>query len=248
MTWSTEDLMAYADGELDAGHRSRLEAEMLRDPALREQAEALATQRRRVAAAFAELPDDPVPDRLSALLGVGEAQRSRVVDFTAERAKRAGARDRMRALPGWAQWGGMAASVALGIMVGQLLTHHGADEALVVEHGGAPVAGPAIARALDDRLASDGGPVQVQLSFLDRDGRYCRTFSAPRLAGLACRQGASWTVVATAQPAPSPPREALRPASAQLPRAVLDAVDARIAGTTLDAAQEIAARDRGWVR
>ena len=37
-----------------------------------------------------------------------------------------------------------------------------------------------------------------------------------------------------------------RQASAQLPPAVLDAIDARISGATLDAAAERLARERGW--
>jgi hypothetical protein len=39
-----------------------------------------------------------------------------------------------------------------------------------------------------------------------------------------------------------------RQAGADLPAAVLDAVDARIVGATLDAAGERAARERGWER
>ena len=87
----------------------------------------------------------------------------------------------------------------------------------------------------------------MPLSFLDKDGRYCRTFSTGRLAGLACRDASGWAVQATT-PAERPETGALRQAGSALPRALLEAVDARIAGTALTAAEEQQARDRGWIR
>jgi hypothetical protein len=131
----------------------------------------------------------------------------------------------------------MAASVLVGIAIGTQWPAHRAGDV---------VAGDRVAHALDTQLASDTpGDVRVQLSFLDRDGRYCRTFTADQLAGLACKSDSRWDVVATARVAPAATGE-MRQAASALPRAVLDAVDARIAGNALDASQERAARDRGW--
>lgn len=199
--------------------------------------------RRRVAAAYDEVLREPVPDRLNRLL----AEPAPVVDLAAERARRAKPTPtEPRPAWGWARWGGMAASLAIGAIAGALFTMERGGNTLVQEQGGQLVAAASLAQALDAQLASDPvARVAVQLSFVDRSGRFCRTFSADALAGLACREGARWNVVATAQ-AETGPAGAMRQAASSLPRPVLDAVDARIAGNALNAPQERAARERGW--
>lgn len=198
--------------------------------------------RRRIAAAYDDVLQEPVPDRLNRLLA-GPAP---AVDLAAaERARRAKPADGGPSW-GWARWGGMAASLAVGAIAGVLFMADRGGGTLVREHGGQLVAAAALAHALDAQLASEpAADVAVQLSFVDHSGRYCRTFSADALAGLACREGARWAVVATAQ-AQSRPGGAMRQAASSLPRPVLDAVDARIAGSALDAPQERAAREHGW--
>lgn len=199
--------------------------------------------KRRVARAYDDVLREPVPQRLTDLL----AAPSPVVDLAAERAHRRAAR-KPAARWGWAHWGGMAASLAIGVVAGALFVPGRGDDALLVERDGRVVAGAPLARALDTRLASEGGaPIAVQLSFVDRAGRYCRTFAGPAAAGLACRDDAQWTVVVTAQPPPAATGE-MRQAATALPRPVLDAVDAQMASGALDAVQERAARDRGWRR
>lgn len=196
---------------------------------------------KRVAAAYDDVLREPVPDRLNALL----AAPAPVADLGAERARR-------RVAPSsawnWAHWGGMAASLVIGVLVGRQFASPGND-ALLAERGGRVIAGAPLAQALDTRMAGDPGAarIAVQLSFLDRSGRYCRTFSTEQVAGLACRDGTHWTVTATAQ-ASRDAGTAMRQAASSLPRPVLDAVDAQIAGPALDAAQEREARDRGWRR
>ena len=195
--------------------------------------------RRRVAAAYEPVLDEPVPQRLQALLA-----QPPVVDLAAERERRG--RRPFAALT-WAQLGGMAASVLVGVLVG--LNWPASDAgALLLERGGEMVAGERLARALDTRLAGDAAAaVDVQLTFVDRDGRYCRTFAAQQLAGLACRGDGQWRVVATARAERAVVGD-MRQAASALPRPVLEAVDARIAGTALDAGQERAARDGAWRR
>lgn len=193
--------------------------------------------RRRLGAAYEDVLDEPVPARLSALLAA-----PKVVELQAQRGKRAA---RWFAPLTWAQLGGMAASVMVGIALGWQLAPRG--YALVGERRGELVAGAALARALDTQLAADHGEVAVQLTFVDHDGRYCRTFAAQQLAGLACRDGGRWRVVAMAQ-ADQPAGGGMRQAATALPRPVLEAVDARVAGTVLNAAQERAARDGAWRR
>src|SRR5215472_5123172 len=71
--------------------------------------------------------------------------------------------------------------------------------------GGRVVASGVLARALSQQLASAqpaGAPVAIGVSFHARSGGYCRTFvlhETQSLAGLACREGPAWQVVALAQ-------------------------------------------------
>jgi hypothetical protein len=113
--------------------------------------------------------------------------------------------------------------------------------------GGALTARGELAEALSSKLAADAGPVKVSLTMRSADGRYCRTFESrtDHLAGLACRQDGGWAtqvVTAWTPPADAP---AYRMAASETPAPVLAAVD-QLGGQTLDAAQERAARDRGW--
>jgi len=250
--WSDEELMAYADGQLAGERRAPLAAAIAADAALRQRVEALAAQRRRVAAAFADVLDEPVPQRLSALLSATPAP-AVVTDLAAERERRAARKPGLS----WAHWGGMAASVALGVVLGlQLGSRSGGagSDALLSEAGGQVVAGARLAQALDTQVgaeatAGDAG-VTVQLTFVAKDGRYCRTFSAERVAGLACRDAAQWAVQTTvaAEGAASGAAAGMRQAASALPRAVLEAVDARIEGVALTVEQEHAAREKAWKR
>jgi hypothetical protein len=61
---------------------------------------------------------------------------------------------------------------------------------------------------------------------------------------MACRQGGQWQIPVMV--AGSAPAGEYRQAGAAMPAAVLEAVDARIAGKPFDANQERAARAAGW--
>ncbi|KQV53276.1 hypothetical protein ASC95_11000 [Pelomonas sp. Root1217] len=190
----------------------------------------LKAERRRLAAAFDGVLKEPVPERLKALLAEPAAP---VVDLGAVRAR--------RAMSSWAAWGGMAATLLLGTLIGTRLTPPGAtDENRLVATG-------AIAQALDRQLASaPGGAVAVQVSFKARDGRYCRSFSTPASAGLACRDGDGAWALQQATAVAATPGTGMRQAATALPPTVLAAVDGLIAGEALNADQERAARDAGW--
>ena len=249
MNWSDDTLMAYADDELEPAARAELEGAMASDVHLRERVAVLQSQRDRVRAAYAPVLDEPMPDRLSALLAA-PAPAPTVVSLDAARAARNAPRPASRSGLSWTQWGGMAASVVLGVLVGMNLPRGSADGPPVAMQDGRLVAGPAVAQALNTQLASEpvaGAVVAVQISFIDKDGNVCRTFSNGAMAALACRQGDAWavqTVVAAERPASG----AMRQAASALPRALLDAVDARIDGAALDAGGEKQARERGWRR
>ncbi len=194
----------------------------------------LKAERQRMAAAFDGVLKEPVPDRLKALLAE-PAPAPQVVDLNTVRAQR-------RGMASWAAWGGMAASLVLGTVIGTRLAPSG------VEGPDRLVATGAIAKALDQQLASapTGGTVAVQVSFKAKDGRFCRSFSTNASAGLACREAdGAWALqqVAAIKAAPA---GGMRQAASSLPPSVLSAVDDLMAGDALDPAQEQAARDAGW--
>lgn len=245
MNWSDETLMLFADGELDAAQGAQIEGALLVDAALRQRVAALKLQRARLEAAFATVLAEPVPERLASRLQAAPVAAAPVIDLAERRAERA----RRRPMPSWAQWGGMAASVLVGVLLGTQLERNAADPAIGLQQG-RWLAGGVIERALSEQLASEpvaGALVAVQLSFVDKGGNYCRTFSTSAMAGLACREGERWEVRNLAAAEATPPGS-VRQAASALPRAVLDAVDQRIADGALDGAAERAARARGWRR
>ena len=197
--------------------------------------ELLKVERARMGAAFDGVLKEPVPDRLKALLAE-PAPAAQVVDLGAVRALR-------RGMNNWAAWGGMAATLVLGTLIGTRLAPSDGDGL----DRGRLVATGSIAHALERQLASaNAGPVAVQISFKARDGRYCRSFSTMASAGLACREADGvWALqqIAATSPLPS---GGMRQAASALPPAVLAAVDASMAGEALNAEQERAARDGGW--
>ncbi len=251
MNTSNETLMAFADGELDPEQSARIEATLQVDADLRQRVAALRLQRARVATAFDSVLAQPVPDRLTALLqtapvaAVTSSAAATVVHLADVRAERA----RLRNMPSWAQWGGMAASVLLGVWLGAQMGGNGPVSELAMNQGRL-LAGGTIAKALSEQLASEpqpGSSVAVQLSFVDKDGSYCRTFSTTTVAGLACQHQGQWAVQQVAA-VDAPAGGEVRQAASALPRSVLDAVDLRMDGNALDASAEKAARDQAWRR
>lgn len=241
MNWTDDELMAYADGELGADRRAAIDDELTTDAVLQSRVASLKAQRERVAAAYAGVLAEPVPDRLRALIETKPA--AAVVDLAAQRSRR-------MALPSWAQWGGMAASVVVGVLLG---THVGrqadADQPILVQGGQAVAAGP-VAKALDDQLSSDpvgAAGVAVPLSFVGKDGNYCRAFTIAKIAGLACNERGIWTVQQLAS-AERTNDGAMRQASTALPSALLEAAEQRMVGQTLSATQEREAQGRSWRR
>jgi len=256
-TWTDSSLMAFADGEMDTGQSTQLQAALMADNALQQRLVAITEQRARVAAAFAPVMDEPVPDRLSQLLRAPASAKpiSHVIDWHAARAKKEprGTEPTVSsvapAASTWAQWGGMAASIVLGVLIGAQIKPPMDDPHLGLQ-GGKLVASGIIEKSLTTQLASESGsgtPVTVQLSFVDKRGQYCRTFSTAHMAGLACQEQGRWAVQHLAA-LDAAPHTDMRQASSALPRTLLDAVDQRIAGDALDANSERSARAQGWRR
>lgn len=251
MTPITDELlMAYADGELDAATRSEVERAIAADAVLAERAQRQVVLRERLQSAFRPALKEPVPDRLLQALQAAPAVAATtgaVIDLAPAREARrtSGARHWMQ---DWTAWGGIAASLLLGVLIGKFVPGSGADAAAFEAEAGRLVARGAIERALSTQSAGvpvAGGAVAVQLSFVDKAGHYCRTFTTAAMAGLACRDGARWTLQQSAA-VEAGPSGAMRQAASALPAAILGAVDQRIDGTPLDAAAEQAALRGGW--
>ena len=225
-------LMAYADGELDPAARAEVEAAIAADPALQARVAAHRELRAMVSGAYAGVADEPVPDRLAAML----RPTAEVVDFAAAKARR----ETPAAAPRrWPQWTAIAATLVVGVLAGRMIDL--GPSASIIARDGTLVAQGELARTLDTQLA--GG--EVGLSFRNREGDHCRTFNADGLAGVACRDGDRWGVQMALATAPAAAGD-YRMAGSDTPPEVLRAVEAMIDGEPLDAAAEAAARAQGW--
>ncbi|HEY2146213.1 MAG TPA: hypothetical protein VGH12_09105 [Steroidobacteraceae bacterium] len=244
MNVSDEALMAYADGEADAATRALVEAAMGEDPKVGERIARHRALREAMRGAYSAVMDEPVPDRLLA------AARGRVA-LPAEVVSLAGARE--AASPRSRRWqpAAMAASLLVGLAVG-FFAWHGSGALIKIGAGGGLVAGAALSEALSTQLARDPSPIAVTaLSFRNKAGNYCRSFSLPGTeasAGLACHEGSSWNIKVLSQSAHSESSSThFRTAASGESPMVRAAVEQSIEGEPLDRAGEIAARQAGWV-
>lgn len=234
-----EFLMRWSDGELSPEEAGRLEAAALMDAGLAARMAALRRLRTAAREAFPAAVDPRDRDLARLIAATREAPAS---PLTALGRRLAGTFAPRQA----AAWAGLAAAAFVcGLLISPNLAD---DDGLRVAAGGT-LADPGLVRVLDRRLASegvDGSGRAVGLTFQDAGRRWCRTFQArdARMAGLACREGEGWAVQVLA------PLEAaggeVRTAGSDIPEAVLNAVDAAIAGQSADAATEARARDAGW--
>ena len=256
MNFSDETLMAYADGELDEPQRSAVEQAMREDPHVAAAVERHRALRAKVFGAYAGVLDEPVPERLRPAPTSAAAPGVVSLDAVREARRQAAAataiQDRANAgrRPAWLQWGGIAASLVVGVLAGSAwLGGAGGGQAWVsADANGRLVAGAALAGALSDQLASaqPQGPVRIGTSFATKDGGYCRSFQLQGSAGLACREGDGWRIPVFKESGAA--GTAYRQAASEMPAAVLEAIDERIEGAALDAQAERAARERGWKR
>jgi anti-sigma factor RsiW len=256
---SDEMLYAYVDNELDAAARAQVEAAMASDPVLAQRVEQQRSLRALLGAAYRPVLEEPVPASLQQAVAAPPPP-ARVVDLAAARAKK------RRRVPSvsvpwnwkaldWKMWGGMAACLMIGLFAGRSAWFVDATSDLRAR-GGVWVASGGLAQALSTQLASAPDPnatVRVGLSFVARDNRYCRSFTVLEsgAAGLACRRGDAWELRVLAQePAAAGAAHpgAMRMAASTLSPALLQAIEATMQGTPLDAAAEREAASRGWQR
>lgn len=251
MNISDELLMAYADGELDAperaSDRATVEAAIKAEPDVARRVEQHRALRRRLNTTFDRVLDEPVPDRLIAVVR-GARPAAPVADLENARAKRAAPRARF-SLP---QWAAMAASVIVGVLVGHFaLTSR--EPGQITSQNGQLVAQADLANALSNQLAGDQSPtapVQIGTSFKSKSGHYCRTFvlhNGDPMGGLACRNGAIWNINALARAEPAPDTTGgYRQASSEMPDVIRAQVESQIVGDPLDSSGEAQAKANDW--
>jgi hypothetical protein len=198
--------------------------------------------REKLRAGFAPILKEPVPDRLLSLVhSAPGAAPARVLPFRRQPAPQ-------RA---WVQWSSLAASFVLGAVVWHFGTQLNSSAPITAQHGEF-IASGALEKALDGQLAATqerGAAVQIGVSFISRQGPYCRSFrlqGGADAAGLACHENQGWTVQVLAQEPASQGQGQYRQAASGLPPAVVRAVADAIAGDPLDAPAEANARAGGW--
>lgn len=238
--YDDEILMRRVDGELTPEAGAAIDAAAATDPALAARLTGLRSLRSlsRQSAPLAADPRDRDLARLIAATPVPRPAATRLVE-------RLQAAFQPRHTPLWA--GLAAACFVAGLSIGWLGGGNDSAGFSVDRHG--VIADAGLIQVLDTRLTADGADAQgraVGLTFRNADQRWCRTFQSAEagVAGLACRDADAWTLQALAPF--SPAATELRTAAADIPAPVLAAVDAAIAGDTVDAAAETRARDAGW--
>jgi hypothetical protein len=225
------DFFAWLDGELAEPQASVMAAKVASDPELAAYAQEHRALAARLSEAFDPIASAPVPERLRTAANTPMAE---VVDFDAARARR-----RQQ----WSMAGlAAAASLALGLVIGGAIPREGGSYR---SHGSQLAAAGPLARALDQQPASAGEQqgIRLSLSFRDRQGRFCRSFTADEQSGLACRSDNHWTVEGLVRTGGS--RSEYRMASGQDP-ALAAMIDSRLMGEPLDPESERTAIQQGW--
>jgi hypothetical protein len=226
-------LMAFVDGELDDVSRTRVERAVAEDPALKARLEVQQRLRDRLAAHYAPVAEEEVPERFRAML------ESNVVPISVAKTR--------APRPLWQTLTALAATLVLGLAVGRTLL--GPPSGPFAVEDGAMVARGELADALDTQLASAqprDAATRIGVTFVRNDGRACRTFESQAAAGIACRAETGWQVMMTATGSGGR-RTDYRQAGSENLR-VQQAAQDMMAGEPYDDAAERRARDSGWRR
>ncbi len=231
-----EMLMAYADGELDPISAKRVERAIASDPSLAKQVEQHRQLRAMLDKSFGPIAEAPLPEKLRNMVPP-----TPVIDFAAARAARPGP-SLTRRWSAWGTGGAIAASLVLGLMIGQRI-----DQGPVANRGGALVASGGLAQTLDTQLASaqaSNSPLRILVSFRDQSGAVCRSFSGEAISGIACRDDRGWVLRETRGGTRAGTTEFRQAGSAEA--ALLADAQAMMAGDPLDAEAEAKAKSNGW--
>lgn len=220
---SDERFFAWLDGELDPAEAAEVEALVARNPELAQKAAAHRALHDRLHIAFDPIADSPVPPRLRDAAHPGGAE---ILDLQARRSA-------PRPISRPVQWMAMAATLAIGLVAGSLINSGGAGP--LARENGQLVAAGELEAALYTRLASapvDDG-ARIGLTFRDRAGDLCRSFTDSGTSGVACHRGGDWRILGLFQ-AGEGQQGQFRMAAGADPR-LAEMVDATMAGEPFDA-------------
>jgi hypothetical protein len=226
-----EEFYAWLDGELEGEAAARIAAKVAASPELRAKADQHREMEARLRVAF-----DPVIMEASTPPRFDGAP---VIDLGA-RATQATRRGNF----GVPQWAAMAATLALGLLVGNLVGER--FGAPVQNRDGSLVAAASLDRALDQQLAANGvsNGVRVGLTFRDHGGSICRSFNDGAASGLACRDNGDWRIRGLFQGGEGQGGD-YRMAAGEDPR-LAALIDETIVGEPFDSSAEKAALERDW--
>ena len=249
-------LVAFLDGTLeDEALLDAIEAAINADPALAERVEALAeadAADQAVRDAFAPVLGAAVPDHFTRIVAAPAAE---IVDLAAARTARSlptPANDTAGSWR-WPQFGAMAASLVLGVMIGGPLLTGGGDDAgggaLVLAAVEGPTTPAVVAAMLDTAPSGQAvdlaslGTGEVVLTFRNGDGQLCRQFvvegAGTTSDALACAAAdGGWQVEAFGRRAA--PVGEMKLAGGDAAVSVVAAVDEMIASDVLIGADEAA--------
>lgn len=231
MTVTPEDIAAFADGELSDEREEEIAAAVAADPDLARQVDQHKAFKAMLAEHYAPVLDQPVPDRLTAMLV--QPQQADVADFAAARERR----EMRRPLPHWGWMAGPALAASLVLALFLASTN---DEAEVY-------ADKQLAAVLEDTLVASQLPAEetrVLLSFRTEQGQYCRVFSGGAGGGIACRDDEGWRLEVLEEGSEGVTTD-YRMAGAG-DGEILALAQEMASGTALDADGERAARAQGW--
>jgi hypothetical protein len=196
---TSEELMAYADGQLDADHSRRIEQALAENPGLRAEVEDHRRTRSAAREAFEEMATAPMSPDLAALSAKLSAPRAPAA--WAAGARSAAERRKLGATLAWPA--ALAACLVVGFAGGSLTT---ASNNTLIDWRNGPSAGPQLVRVLEKSPAGEiagRGDRQalVVASFRAGDGRFCRQFEIGGGVsdGLACRNAGRWDILAIAR-------------------------------------------------
>ena len=209
-TPSDADLMAYADGALDAESTARIGALISSDPDLQATVAMYRRSRELVLEARAALDGEPLPDALRQSIERMVAQSATPADNVVALRPKPSAAAPVRQRP-WTM--PLAASLvaviggAVGFMAGRSADGDGAAAlAAVGTHLPPAVASQLASRESGSEAVLAEGTLRVIASVRNKDGTLCREFeldssSGQAIVGIGCRDGAGWRLdIAVAAP------------------------------------------------
>lgn len=231
MSITREEIAAFADSQLSPEREAEIAAAIEDSPVLAEEVAKHRALKAMLQGHFAPIADEPVPERLAAMLR--PEPQAEVLDFAAASRRR----EEKRRIPRWGWVAGPALAASLAIAV------------FLPRSGDAPdgYADAQLAAALDNTLVAEqerDADTRILLSFRNEQAEFCRAFSASDGGGIACRDETGWKLEALGGGSEAA-RTEYRMAGAGDGDILALAQDLAV-GPALDAQAEAEARRSGW--